>query len=232
MERYEITQSLVSSWQYMFDCFEGYEEDAEAEFLSALRREKPVLDEKRQQAIDNGIEFENLVTDIAEGRFIPEFETDGTINKSSYGNGELMGYDKYPRWYDAAAKVAGIVRGGQFQVKAKKTVTVGGIEFLLYGRLDVLKAGTIYDVKFRNTSFQTGDVAGHYLNSPQHPFYFYLVPEAREFIYLVSDGDDLYTERYVPEDCESAESIISRFVNYLILTGRLEEYKAHWEVAA
>lgn len=210
MERYEITQSLVSSWQYMFDCFEGCEEDAEAEFLSALRREKPVLDEKRQQAIDNGIAFENAVYAVATGNhtMIP------------------------PKIMNGVQAVASWITGAQIQVRIKREIQVSGMTFVIHGVLDALKAGTIYDVKFRNTSFQTGDVAGHYLNSPQHPFYFYLVPEAREFIYLVSDGDDLYTERYVPEDCESAESIISRFVDYLILTGRLEEYKAHWKVSA
>lgn len=210
MERYEITQSLVSSWQYMFDCFEGCEEDAEAEFLSALRREKPVLDEKRQQAIDNGIAFENAVYAVATGNH-------ATIP---------------PKIMNGVQAVASWITGAQIQVRIKREIQVSGMTFVIHGVLDALKAGTIFDVKFRNTSFQTGDVAGHYLNSPQHPFYFYLVPEAREFIYLVSDGDDLYTERYVPADCETAESIISRFVDYLILTGRLEEYKAHWKVAA
>ena len=208
MERYEITQSLISSWQYMFDCFEGCEADAEAEFLSALRREKPVLDEKRQQAINNGIAFENAVYAVATGykEEIPAKIQDGVYS------------------------VASFISGAQIQVRVKRDIEVDGIPFMIHGVLDALKAGTIYDVKFRNTSFQTGDVAGYYLNSPQHPFYFYLVPEAREFVYLVSDGDDLYTERYVPEDCETAESIIHRFVGYLNLTGLMDEYKAHWKV--
>ena len=32
MERYLITQSLLASWQYMFDCPEGYEEEAREDF--------------------------------------------------------------------------------------------------------------------------------------------------------------------------------------------------------
>lgn len=228
MARYLITQSLLSAWNYVYDCFEGCEEDAMEAFLRQLRREPEDLDEEQQKNIQNGRDFEALVTDIATGRFVPEFETDGTTNKSSYGDGELMGYKKYPKWFRAASEIAALLKGAQFQVKAKREITVGGFTFLVYGVLDALCAGTIYDMKFKNKSFGSIDLAGNYLNSPQHPFYFYLVPEAREFLYLVSDGSDLYIERYTPEETQPAESLITSFVNYLNSSGLMAEYKEHW----
>ena len=42
MARYLITQSLLSSWNYTFNCFEGYEEEAQAEFLQGrISRQVP-----------------------------------------------------------------------------------------------------------------------------------------------------------------------------------------------
>lgn len=72
------------------------------------------------------------------------------------------------------------------------------------------------------------ELAGNYLDSPQHPTYFYLIPEAREFIYLVSDGEDLYTERYTPDQTKSLESIVREFVSDLRGMGLLDLYKEKW----
>ena len=63
MARYLITQSLLSAWLYTFNCFEGCEEDAMADFLSALDREK----KEPTQAMQNGIEFENAVYQQSHG---------------------------------------------------------------------------------------------------------------------------------------------------------------------
>lgn len=229
MVRYLITQSLISAWNYTYDCSEDKEEDAKQSFLHALRREPEDLTEEQQQNIQNGHDFERLVMDIATGKFSPEFSTDGTVNKSSYGDGELMGYAKYPKWYRGANEIAGLVKGAQFQVKASRSIIVRGMEFLVFGILDGLKAGTIFDFKFKNKSFGSLDLAGNYLDSPQHPFYFHLVPEAREFLYLVSDGADVYIERYTPEESRTAEEIIAEFVDFLNASCLLDEYKAHWE---
>lgn len=224
MARYLMTHSLLASWLYAMkeDPFADAttERDPYKEFLDVLNR----VPTPTTEAMQNGLEFENLVTDIAEGRFIPEFETDGTVNKSSYGNGELMGYDKYPRWYEAAAKVAGIVRGGQFQLKAKKYVTVNGIDFLVYGRLDVLNAGTIYDIKFTKNYDR-----GKYFGSTQHPMYFELVPEAARFSYLISNGTDVWTETYTREETRSIYPAISDFTDWIRDQGLFPIYAEKWE---
>ena len=59
MDRYLITQSLLSSWGYLFDCWEGSEEDAMASFLQSLNREKS----EPTQAMLDGTAFENLPAD-------------------------------------------------------------------------------------------------------------------------------------------------------------------------
>ena len=38
--------------------------------------------------------------------------------------------------------------GGVLQYRARKEVCVGGLTLVLYGRLDALLAGGIYDIKF------------------------------------------------------------------------------------
>lgn len=224
MSCYLITHSLLSSWLYGIkeDPFEDSttERNGYSDFLDCLNKvEKPPT-----EAMLNGIEFENLVTDIATGRFTPEFETDGTVSKSSYGDGEVMGCDKYPRWYAAAHKVADIVQGGQFQFKAKKFATVNGIDFLLFGRLDVLKAGYIYDIKFSKSYDR-----GKYYDSTQHPMYCEIVPEAKHFQYLISNGIDVWSETYMKEDTPSIIPIIADFSDWLITHGLFKIYAEKWE---
>ena len=75
------------------------------------------------------------------------------------------------------------------------------------------------------------DLAGNYLDSAQHPFYFFLVPEAHDFLYLVSDGNDIYIERYTPDETRSAAEIISEFVSFLTASNLMDEYKTNWQIA-
>ena len=67
MARYLITQSLLSSWSYVHNCWEGCEEDAMASFLATLRREPAEVTE----AMQDGIEFENAVYAEASGQLRP-----------------------------------------------------------------------------------------------------------------------------------------------------------------
>ncbi len=205
---YLITQSLISAWAYMFDCFEGSEENAKAEFERVLRREKG----EPTEAMQAGIDFEKAVY------------------------AEAAGLSRTPtKWEPGVRAVAEMIRGAQVQVKLSRLIEVDGEQYLVYGILDALKAGTIYDVKFRTKSICPGsdasgsyDIYGKYLNSPQHPFYFYLVPEAQKFLYLVSDGEDIYIEPYYPGECRSAEEIIREFIRSIIGLGYWDTYREHW----
>mgnify|MGYP000373391012 FL=1 len=127
-------------------------------------------------------------------------------------------------WYDAAQKVAGYVRGGILQYKARQIITVRDTELVLYGRLDCLKAGDIEDIKFSG-----GYERGKYFSSTQHPTYFEIVPEAKSFTYLVSNGSDVWTERYYREETPSIIPTISDFLEWLDALGLTPLYREKWQ---
>lgn len=204
----KVTQSLLSAWNYVYNCWDGGEEEAREAFLAMLRGEPEELSPEQQQYIQNGHNFEQMVTDLASG--IPN-----NLN---------------PKWERGASELAAILTGAQFQVRIHKTITVGGTEFMIHGVLDALKEGVIYDIKFKNKSFGSTDIPGGFFDSPQHPFYFYLVPEAQKFIYLVSDGSDIFLEQYTREETRAPETLISEFVEYLQTQNLMDVYREHWTV--
>ena len=202
MAKYLITQSLLSAWGYMFDCQEGAEEEAKVDFLATLDRQK----KEPTQAMLNGLSFEDQV----------------------YAQAHGLPRAPHEQWERGIRKVAEIIGNAPVQVKAKREIEVCGMTFLVYGILDALQAGIIYDVKFRNKSLGSDDIYGKYLSSPQHPAYFYIVPEATEFQYLVSDGDDVYKETYTRENTRFIGDIIREFVASMESMGLMERYKQNW----
>lgn len=201
MAHYLMTHSLLASWLYTMkeNPFEDMttEHDPMAEFMLTLRREPTPTTE----AMQNGIQFENLVTAIINGHANPKNQ-----------------------WYEAAEKIARRCAGGILQYKAKKTIEVGGMSFILYGRLDCLKAGEIIDIKFTK-SYDTGK----YFSSTQHPTYFELIPEANRFTYLASNGSTVWPETYRREEAPSIYPVISDFIDWLRTVGLLEVYQEHWK---
>ena len=132
------------------------------------------------------------------------------------------------KWRTGALAIAEIIRGAQIQVVARRDIEVDGMTFEVMGILDALKAGTIYDVKFLNKSMGGMDLGGKYLNCSQHPAYFYIVPEAYEFQYLVSDGEDVYIETYRREQSRSIGEIIHDFLESIKAMGLMDLYKEKW----
>ena len=100
---------------------------------------------------------------------------------------------------------------------------MGGLTIVLYGRLDVLLAGGIYDIKFSK-----GYDRGKYFDSTQHPTYLELVPEAEHFTYLVSNGTDVWQEKYRRKETPSILPIISDFLDWLTARDLLELYQEKW----
>ena len=100
---------------------------------------------------------------------------------------------------------------------------MNGVTFVCYGILDFLKAGVIIDTKFSKTYR-----VGKYLDSPQHPMYFYLCPEAYRFDYIISDGSFVYRESYYPEDTEPIERTISKFMEWLEKTKNVRLFCENW----
>lgn len=205
MDRFLITQSLLSAWLYTFNCKEGAEEEAMAEFRNTLER----VPKETTEAMQNGIKFENA------------------CYRAAAGEAPAKG-----RWEPGVRAVAEIIRGALVQVRFSRELELDGMTFLVYGILDALKAGVIYDVKFLNKSMGGSEngvyLPGKYLESPQHPAYFYLVPEALEFRYLVSDGSDLYVETYRREDSPFIGDVIRQFIDSITAMGLLKVYRAHW----
>jgi hypothetical protein len=97
MGRYLMTHSLLASWLYTMkeNPYEDMttERDPMGEFMQTLRREPTLTTE----AMQNGIKFEDMVTDIINGRAAPD-----------------------DPWYGAAEKVARRCAGGILQYKAKR----------------------------------------------------------------------------------------------------------------
>lgn len=199
---YLITQSLISSWNYMMSCREECQEEAYADFLNTLNR----VPKETTPEMQNGIDFENEVYKAAAG--VPR--------------------TAHPKWEDGINAVATLIKGAPVQVKAQRGLTLGSMELLVYGIMDALKAGVIYDVKFSNKGFGSAELAGKYLDSPQHPAYFFIEPDAREFQYLVSDGVDLYTETYTRANSRSFKEIAEEFLTSLDAMDLLGVYKEKW----
>lgn len=202
MDRFLITQTLLSSWGYMFNCYEDGQEAAQASFLQTLNRE-PI---EQTDAMRNGVEFEREVYKVAAG----------------------IRRQPHPKWESGIQAVATTIKGAPVQVRVQRDIEVCGINFLLYGILDAVKAGTIFDVKFVNKGFGSLELAGKYFDSPQHPAYLYALPEATRFEYLVSDGNDLYKEAYDRTNTRPIGEIIAEFVQSVSAMGLLDLYKEKW----
>lgn len=221
MARYLMTHSLMSSWLYALkeNPFEdaATERDPLAEFVSTLNREQ----RSPNAAMINGMTFEDLVTAIlSKTQMFEYYEMDcrtEVIRQCRIKPAEH-------KWYDAACRVAGIVSGGILQYKVSKAIEVGGLTLVLYGRLDCLKSGEIYDIKFSKSYDR-----GKYIDSTQHPTYLQLVPEARGFNYIVSNGSEVWTERYRRDETPSILPTISDFLNWMQATGFLDTYKEKWQ---
>ena len=91
---------------------------------------------------------------------------------------------------------------------------------MLYGILDCLKAGTIYDYKYKG-SYEVGS----FFDSYQHLMYFEICPEASEFEYVITNnykkgkalGEiNLFHEKYLKEEIKvDLYREIDNFINWL-----------------
>lgn len=191
--KYLITQSLLSAWNWIYKSDNGYED-----FLKTLHRKKT----KPNQAMLDGQQFENMVTAACEGASPPEGH----------------------KWEKGILGVTDYVRDGAFQVKLSRNMRVFNVNFVLYGILDVLKSGIIYDIKFSKTYHY-----GKYADSPQHPMYFALCPEARRFTYIISDGKEVYREPYRPDEVQPIEKEIAGFLAFLEMRRLSDVYFKNWK---
>lgn len=198
---YWMTQSLLSSWIYYLNADEARTDGAFASFLSTLRREKKTP----TQAMQDGVRFEADINALAaDGEFKP------------------LPQDA-DKWDKAVNRFAHICSGGQPQAPLSGELSVSGMDFVLYGVCDYVKSGIIYDIK-KVTQYEYGK----YFNSPQHPMYLYLLPEASRFDYLIFDGSYCYRETYRRGDFRPIDDIIRDFIAWLRDMGLERTYKNYW----
>ena len=198
MKPLRITQTLLSSWKWVYLKDDGYEE-----FLQTLNREK----KPQTKAMLEGIRFENVLNGVLDGAPI----------------------DPKHEWLYPILEISDELCGASQQVTLFREIEVQGVPFLLHGVLDFLKQGIIYDTKF-STNYKVGK----YLDSPQTSMYFALVPEARLFEYIISDGKYVYREKYprylIGDGIEPIERTIDNFMSFLDRQNLLTTFKENWEV--
>lgn len=128
-------------------------------------------------------------------------------------------------------------KNGCYQVKLSKNIKTNTGEYVLYGRLDCLKAGTIYDYKYTD-SYDVGNFYGSY----QTLIYFELCEEAEEFCYLISNNYkegktleeiNLYRENYLRDSLKDIDikQEIDNFISWLKMNELYNLYCEKWESA-
>lgn len=193
---YLITHSLLSSWGYAMrdNPYEDLTNDEDPwEEFLRVLHREPG---KQSDAMTKGLDFEADVMRCVDGK-----------------------EPKYP----GAAAIADIVRGGVFQLSQNLLLPISGMPILLHGRLDALKAGVIYDIKYSGKYER-----GKFFDSTQHPVYLELIPEAREFTYLVSDMNSVWEETYRRDETQPIIPIIQDFLTWLEMVGLDGDYRQHW----
>ena len=199
---YKITHSLLNAWEYATG--EYADEDSLEEFKRTLCCE-PI---PKSNAMIMGNEFESNVTFFAKHN---QFQQP----TATYTKAEQL-----------AIKTFGDkLRGAVPQVRATKELRIMEMNFKLVGVADFVKAGVIYDTK-RVMRYEYGK----YFSSTQHPMYFELFPEARQFTYLIFNGQNALEETYLRKDAEPIELAIRRFIRDMRGIGELGTYKKYWEV--
>lgn len=122
---------------------------------------------------------------------------------------------------------------GAYQVKVSKEHG----DYLLYGIVDCLKGGIIYDYKYTKNY----DV-GKFFNNHQTLMYLEMIPEASKMVYLITnkfedeelDGQlvvsDIFREEYTKDMFpETIDSILYKFENWLKQYGLWEIYTEKWK---
>ncbi len=203
MTRFLITPSLYNSWHWYRSADDT--EAARAELLTTLRREQiPPTDQMLA-----GREFEDHVQKIAEGK------TDVELR-------EL----EPPAYQDCVDEVAEIVKGGLWQERIYHDIRYREHgDFLLYGKIDVMKGPWSYDIKF----VKRYDI-GKYYHNIQHTAYM-AGGGSKRFAYLISNGYQVWREDYFWLD-DAYQQMRANLADMLGDFGRDRElgalYQAHW----
>ena len=176
-------------------------EDGWDKFLLTLNREKVPVTE----AMLDGVRYENCLNAVLNGETIPEDH----------------------EWRKPILEMAEELHGAQQQVVLFQDTEVDGQPILLHGVLDYLVAGEIYDCKFTKR-YHLNKYFWEY--TTQTAMYLALVPEAKRFTYIISDGKWVYRERYPREIVPPIEPTIKNFMNFCDSHGLRKTLEEKWSV--
>ena len=214
MTKYLITPSLINSFQwYLKESFNKTEAEQRQEFLQTLRSEKTPTTEAQQR----GLDFEYLVEKTCDWKntdWINLLQMKCQKLKSlgiyTFGDATKFVQDN-PDYLKCIESIGDIVKGSIWQQSVKKDLKIGNSEFLLYGRTDVIKRDTVFDIKF-TSNYELGK----FQDSSQHLIYLYC-SGLPKFSYLISDGKDWWQEDYFNHTGVESEikSKVSEFLDYL-----------------
>jgi hypothetical protein len=213
MTKYLITASLLNSYQYYIQDEFKSPADSRADFLKTLSRERF----EPNEAMQKGIDFEDDLMQVSLD--LRGFENYLSSNSNNF---ETKPFSRDIILHELGA----IVEGGLWQESVKKEITVGNQEFLLYGRMDVIKRDTIYDIKF-TSNYELGK----FMNSSQHRIYLYCLGLPK-FQYLISDGKEYWIEDYHNHEGieDELKGMISDFMSYLENDKEAKEmFLTNWE---
>lgn len=211
--RLKITTTLLNSWQRIFDAKDDVHEGDNDEISL---EEKLFLEmEKRKQ------DFLNVLNRVKTP------PTEHMLKGIEFENGVYNGIDPV---------FSPIVEGGACQVSLHRDVMIDSLPVRVVGVLDSLKASIIYDVK-RVISYKYPK----YKTSHQHATYFFLVPQAPIFKYLVADNNvehkdiekrqkGYHIETYRRENCEDILKVISQFFSWLKANDLFDIYIQKWSI--
>lgn len=198
---YRITATLLNSWQRIFD---AASEVKESENDTISFEEKIEKEQSKRYE-----EFVNVL------KRVPVSDNEYMKRGREYEQEVCEGKDPF---------FSPIIENGAFQVTLKKEVTVNNMPILLYGVLDVLKAGKIFDIK-RVVHYKSAK----YKKSHQHPMYLFLSPSSIDFTYIIlDDKGSRHIERYERCNCEDILEVVSEFLNWLESQDLLEVFKQNW----
>lgn len=202
-KRLLITHSLLNSWDYLYKASDEWYHSAYESFIQTLNR----IETLPTVAMLNGREFEKLVSAVV-------FDT------------QFADYSH--KWIYGATEIAAIIKENCTleQGKLYKEATVNNTDYLLYGVLDWIGCGVIYDVKFKENISNYS--VGNYFDGTQHRMYFGLVEGVESFEYLISNGKKVYRESYRREDCRPIEQTISDFEKWLKCYNLWNIYVEKW----
>lgn len=132
--------------------------------------------------------------------------------------------------------------GGAYQVKVSKEYG----DYLLYGIIDCLKGGIIYDYKY-TANYEVGK----FFNNHQTLMYLEMVPEAGKMVYLITnkfekienadnnfkdiksvtyDIGDIFREEYTKDLFpETIESVLHKFIAWLKAYNLYDLYTEKWK---